>query len=239
MRQLGGDDTIYTTNNIRHIINGGDGTDTVIYSGDYEDYSISISDSGVIEVIKNENNSVTDELTNIENLQFNNITITREQIESGENIDSNLSYDIRVINSVEEEIKYNNVENIIKIENKNLAIEDIKVILNITHTWIGDLIVTLEHNDKTITLTDKLGYNADSEIYGTNQQNLKNIEFNLDTTNATLDSLVEYNGDPIENKDLYLEDLNNFIGETIEGDWILRVEDTFQLSDFGELISWG
>ena len=235
----GGDDTIYTTNNIRHIINGGDGTDTVIYSGDYEDYSISISDSGVIEVIKNENSSVTDELTNIENLQFNNITITREQIESGENIDSNLSYDIRVINSVEEEIKYNNVENIIKIENKNLAIEDIKVILNITHTWIGDLIVTLEHNDKTITLTDKLGYNADSEIYGTNQQNLKNIEFNLDTTNATLDSLVEYNGDPIENKDLYLEDLNNFIGETIEGDWILRVEDTFQLSDFGELISWG
>ena len=234
----GGDDTIYTTNNIRHIINGGDGTDTVIYSGDYEDYSISISDSGVIEVIKNENSSVTDELTNIENLQFNNITITREQIESGENIDSNMDYDIRIINSVKEEFG-ENVENIIKIENKNLAIEDIKIILNIEHTWIGDLIITLEHNDKIVTLTNRLYKDDDEYIYGTNQENLKNIEFNLDSNNVTLDSLAEYDGDPIENKNLYLEDLDNFIGETIEGDWILTVEDTFPFFDFGELISWG
>lgn len=235
-----GDDIIYTSNNIRHIINGGDGTDTVIYSGDYEDYSMSFdSNSGVIEVVKNGNSGVTDELINIEKLQFNNITITKEQIESGESIDSNVSYNIRVINSVEEEIKYNVVENIIKIENKNLAIEDIKIILNITHTWIGDLIIKLTHNDKTVTLTEQLGYNAVSQIYGTNQQNLKNIEFNLDATNDTLDNLVEYGGDPIENKNIYLEGLNDFIGQTIEGEWILEIEDTFQLSDFGELINWG
>ena len=235
-----GDDIIYASNNIRHIINGGGGTDTVIYSGDYEDYIMSVvSESGVIEVVKNGNSGVTDELINIEKLQFNNITITKEQIESGESIDSNLSYNIRVINSVEEEIKYNDVENIIKIENKNLAIEDIKIILNITHTWIGDLIVKLKHNNKTVTLTEQLGYDAVSQIYGTNQQNLKNIEFNLDTTNDTLESLIEYGGDPIENKNIYLEGLNEFIGETIEGEWILEIEDTFELSDFGELISWG
>lgn len=235
-----GDDIIYTSNNIRHIINGGDGTDTVIYSGDYEDYIMSfVSDSGVIEVVKNGNSGVTDELINIEKLQFNNITITKEQIESGESIDSNLSYNIRVINSVEEEIKYNVVENIIKIENKNLAIEDIKIILNITHTWIGDLIIKLTHNDETVTLTNRLGYDAVLQIYGTNQQNLKNIEFNLDATNDTLDNLVEYGGDPIENKNIYLEGLNNFIGQTIEGEWILEIEDTFPSADFGELVSWG
>jgi len=238
-----GDDIIYATDNIRHKINGGGGTDTVIYSGDYKDYIMSVSESGVIEVVKNGNSAVTDELTNIEKLQFNNITITKEQIENGENIDSNLSYNVRVVNSVEEEIKYNVVENIINIENKNLAIEDIRILLNITHTWIGDLIITLEHNGKTVTLTDQLdkGNEADgySGIYGTNQQNLKNIEFNLDSNNVTLDSLVEYGGDPIENKNIYLEDLNEFIGETIEGKWILKIEDTFLLSDFGELISWG
>ena len=238
-----GDDIIYATNNIRHKINGGGGTDTVIYSGDYKDYIISVSESGVIEVVKNGNSAVIDELTNIEKLQFNNITITKEQIENGDSIDSNLSYNVRVVNSVEEEIKYNVVENIINIENKNLAIEDIKILLNITHTWIGDLIITLEHNGKPVTLTNRLGkideQGEESQIYGTNQQNLKNIEFNLDTNNVTLDSLVDYGGDPIENKNLYLEDLNKFIGETIEGEWILEIEDKFPLADFGELISWG
>ena len=240
----GGDDTIYTTNNIFHIIDGGGGTDTVIYSGDYEDYDISISDE-VIQVVKNRNTdvAVTDKLTNIENLQFNNITITKDQIKENGIDFSNMDYDIRIINSVKEKINYNTVNNIIKIENKNLAVEDIKVILNITHDWIGDLIVTLVHNDKDVTLTNRLDKGKESDgfsgIYGTNQQNLKNIEFNLDSNNVTLDSLAEYGGDPIENKNIYLKDLDEFIGQTIEGDWTLTVKDEFSLADFGELISWG
>ncbi|MDA0704898.1 MAG: tandem-95 repeat protein, partial [Proteobacteria bacterium] len=90
-----------------------------------------------------------------------------------------------------------------------LDIDHVEVRLNIDHSWIGDLVVTLTSPDGTVsTLVDRPGLYS-GQPWGTNQDD---IRFTLDSTHHW--------------------------GETGEGVWTLRVADHYA-ADGGTLENWG
>lgn len=90
----------------------------------------------------------------------------------------------------------------------SLDIDWVEVELNLTHTWIGDLVVTLTSPDGTKSvLVDRPGKTG-SDAFGASQDN---IDFTLSSTNHW--------------------------GETGAGAWTLEIEDHFA-EDHGVLIDW-
>ncbi|MFO0997375.1 MAG: S8 family serine peptidase [Alphaproteobacteria bacterium] len=89
-----------------------------------------------------------------------------------------------------------------------LVIDRVEVSLDITHSWIGDLTVTLTHDGQTMsTLVNHPGVSATS-TYGSAQHDIK----------AVLDSV-------------------QFWGEEAGGSWTLKVTDTVH-GDVGTLNAW-
>ena len=90
----------------------------------------------------------------------------------------------------------------------SLDIDYVEVDLNLTHSWIGDLVITLTSPDGTKSvLVDQPGKTS-SNAFGSSQDN---IDFTLSSTNHW--------------------------GETGSGTWTLEVEDNFA-EDNGVLIDW-
>ncbi len=95
--------------------------------------------------------------------------------------------------------------------NTSLSVTDVKVPIDVTHTWIGDLIVELTSPEGTVVrLHNRTGSSAD-DINGT------------------------YDGDLVVDGPGSLLD---FVGENPGGDWTLFVSDNVG-SDTGVLNSWG
>jgi len=118
------------------------------------------------------------------------------------------------------------------------AITDFTFDLEINHTWVGDLIVTLTSPPPTpitVTLMNRPRSPADG-IFGCGQDNI----------NATFD---EASGTPVENECPNANptisgvlnpdgDLDNFVGEIPAGDWTLTVTDNAGF-DTGSIIPTG
>jgi uncharacterized protein YvpB/subtilisin-like proprotein convertase family protein len=114
-------------------------------------------------------------------------------------------------------------------------IGDLDISLDIVHPWVGDLIVSLTHQEtgKAVTLIDRPGLPASSQGCGN-----PNIHTILD------DEISE----PVENKcaaspaaisGIYIPEqpLSSFNRDSIKGNWTLNVSDNFN-NDTGSLQEW-
>ncbi|MCW5521151.1 proprotein convertase P-domain-containing protein, partial [Aureitalea sp. L0-47] len=112
------------------------------------------------------------------------------------------------------------------------TLQDMNVDLDIEHTWVGDLIVTLESPAGTsITLIDRMGYTGTG--FGCSNNDLL---VTLDDE-ATLPIEDECTGSPITGSFTPNEALSAFDGEDVNGDWILTVSDNAG-GDTGMLNAW-
>ncbi len=114
-------------------------------------------------------------------------------------------------------------------------IMDLDVKLDVTHSWVGDLVFTLKHpeTDSKITLIDKPGYPASSS--GCDQDGIITIlddEISSPVENKCASSPLAISGiyQPQEN-------LSVFIGQNISGTWKLTVSDNYH-ADTGTLNQW-
>lgn len=123
----------------------------------------------------------------------------------------------------------------------NANITDLNIQLTVTHTWVGDLIFTLEHVDTatTMVLADRAGVPAST--FGCSTDNLdlwiddEGVDGNyedtcLPTPPAITGSVV--GGDPAN-----VTLMAAFDGENINGTWRLTVSDNAG-GDTGTLDSW-
>lgn len=114
-------------------------------------------------------------------------------------------------------------------------ITDLDVALDIRHSWIGDLVVTLTHHDtgKMVVLLDRPGYPANS--LGCDKDNIDTF---LDDQISTP---AEYKcaSSPAAIAGIYLpaEPLSEFIGDAMQGSWTLTVYDIVSNST-GKLDGW-
>ena len=109
---------------------------------------------------------------------------------------------------------------------------DLNVDLDISHTWVGDLIVTLTSPDNTtVTLIDRMG--IPGSTFGCDENDLQ-ITLD-DEAGAPIET--ECSGSPISGSFTPNDLLSAFDGETMEGDWILTISDNAG-GDTGELNEW-
>ncbi|MEX1309945.1 MAG: S8 family serine peptidase, partial [Candidatus Sulfomarinibacteraceae bacterium] len=120
---------------------------------------------------------------------------------------------------------------------ESLNLTDLKVHIDASHTWVGDLIFTLEHiGGATATLIDRPGVPATTVGCGeddidvvVDDQGTGDIESQCDIGPAI--SGYRIGGDPPSSV------LSAFIGEDLGGDWMLTVSDN-ELQDTGSLLNW-
>jgi subtilisin-like proprotein convertase family protein len=120
---------------------------------------------------------------------------------------------------------------------------DLDVYLEINHTWIGDLVVTLTHDGTTVTLIDRPGdpatpggCDADlacgSRIY-LGDEGDTSIECTPENCSTC------FPGGQVEARAyIPVEALSTFDGFDVLGDWELRVSD-LSGGDAGEICAWG
>ncbi len=116
------------------------------------------------------------------------------------------------------------------------TLSDITVTLVATHTWVGDLSVTLAHSDTKITLIDRPGEPAVTN--GCSGGNL-NLYLNDHADLSAEDDCSD--GDPAYLPDTAYrpnESLENFAGESANGIWQLHIYDSGN-RDVGTLQQWG
>ncbi len=112
---------------------------------------------------------------------------------------------------------------------------DLDIRIDLSHTWIGDLIVSLTHGDTAsqIRLIDQPGLPATSN--GCDQDNIEAIlddEVTLPVENRCSSTIPSISG-------IYKPEqpLSTFIGENLNGTWTLNVSDNYT-ADTGSLIEW-
>ena len=117
------------------------------------------------------------------------------------------------------------------------SLADLNVYMNVTHTWVGDLILTLEHVDtgSTAVLFDRPG--VPPGTFGCSGDNIDNyaddeatLTFENDCANA---NPAYVPGDPYQPN----SPLAVFDGEDLAGDWTLTVSDNAS-GDTGTLNEW-
>ena len=113
------------------------------------------------------------------------------------------------------------------------SITDLNVALNITHTWNGDLIVTLNHNATTVTLMNRPGGTG-------NNDNGYNIILDDQGTGGAIQTTV-LSGDagPVVSPPSYTpaNPLSAFNTHDKSGNWTLNVSDRAG-ADVGNLVTW-
>ena len=124
--------------------------------------------------------------------------------------------------------------NTIEVSDTRL-IGDLNISLDILHSWVGDLVVTLTHNDtgKTVTLIDRPGYPATSQ--GCRRQDISAIlddDITLPVEDQCAPSPSAVAGIFIPNMPLSTFDL-----ERVSGAWTLTVMD-LDAYNTGRLNSW-
>lgn len=115
------------------------------------------------------------------------------------------------------------------------TINDLNVSLNITHTWVGDLVVTLTHRNtgRTATLLERPGTQ-----FGPLGCPRADIDATLDDEAALpVDSACDPGTPTISGTLRPHEPLTRFDGETLSGVWSLHVIDEAP-GDVGSLNSW-
>ncbi len=108
--------------------------------------------------------------------------------------------------------------------NETGTINDLNLHLDLDHTWIGDLVITLEHNGTTVTLLDN-GCINDHVMATFDDQALV-------ASDTLCQDSIALTGFVIPN-----ESLSAFNGVDPNGLWILSITDNFTL-DQGELNYW-
>ena len=235
-----GDDHIYQVETVENIITGNDGIDTVHYSGEYADYTVtdisSGSDGSHVTVTKN---SITDNLYSIEKLQFsdgivdtNNITAPTAPSTDYVSYSSTPNLTINSSNLV--------LTDDIVITSNNQNVTNIDVVLDsILHTWVGDLKITLTNvNTGTFVVLTNL---AGSGTWGSSGNNFTNTVLS-DLATTSINSIVS--GDSPHTGNYYPSDntfrtyLSLFNGENINSTWRLTVEDTYPSLDDGTWVKW-
>lgn len=106
--------------------------------------------------------------------------------------------------------------------------------IDITHTWVGDLIITLEHGGTTVTLMDQPGLPASQ--FGCDEDDI------LASFDDAASNLVENecaNTTPtISGTYLPIDALSAFDGMDMMGDWTLTVDDQYLDADGGSFNGW-
>ncbi len=105
--------------------------------------------------------------------------------------------------------------------------------LDISHTWVGDLFVTLEHNGTTVTILDRPGF--PESAFGNNVDLVG--EYNFMDGGAALPTAGTaapgaYGLDNIDGSSLA-----DFVGQDVNGTWTLFVSDNAG-GDLGQLNAW-
>jgi len=112
-------------------------------------------------------------------------------------------------------------------------ITDLDVNLDIAHTWVGDLVVTVESPAGTmVTIVDQMGVPAST--FGCDEDDLL-VTLDDEATDPIED---ECSGSPITGSFIPNNSLDVFDGESTLGDWILTVTDDVG-GDDGNLNAWG
>jgi subtilisin-like proprotein convertase family protein len=115
------------------------------------------------------------------------------------------------------------------------TITDLNVNLDISHTWVGDVIVTLESPAGTVvTLMDQPG--VPDSAFGCSEDDIL-ATFDDEGTNPVEDECNV--GPAIGGVVIPQEMLSAFDGESTAGDWTLTVSDAEPAFDDGVLNSWG
>ena len=76
------------------------------------------------------------------------------------------------------------------------TIGDVNFLIGVTHTWVGDLIVTLEHGGTTVTLIDRQGVPAST--FGCSADNWENPILDDEGTGGPIEDLPDHvHGAPV------------------------------------------
>jgi len=100
------------------------------------------------------------------------------------------------------------------------TIADVNIDLTIEHTWIGDLIIEVEHLGTIVTLWDQAcGSNNDMDVIFDDEGNV------VECNSPTVGNIIPF------------EALSAFDGMSAAGDWTITVSDNFA-ADIGMLLRW-
>jgi len=137
------------------------------------------------------------------------------------------------------------VTNVQTLVGQPTPIADVDVDLNMTHTWVGDLVITIEHNNTIVTLIDRMGVPASGA--GCLNDNLQDIIMDDEGT-VVIETTCNagpaagpsppnfYPGTAIGTPYSALG-LSAFDGMDPNGPWTISVQD-FAGGDTGTLLSW-
>ncbi|MFQ5462293.1 MAG: S8 family serine peptidase, partial [Phycisphaerae bacterium] len=116
----------------------------------------------------------------------------------------------------------------------SVVIGDIDVDLDISHTWVGDLTVTVSHLGTTVTVIDRPGVPASS--FGCSNDNFSGIILDDEGTGGAIESQCATN---LSSPPNYTpeQSLSAFDGMDSAGAWVITVYDSVS-ADGGTLNSW-
>ena len=113
---------------------------------------------------------------------------------------------------------------------------DVEVVVDIRHSWIGDIKVELEHAGRTEILTWSPGglHCARDHLYRTvfDEQAGQSVQLERDDV---VPGVCRFRSDGVFKP---YGDLNGFVGLPTEGDWTLIVRDLVLENDNGRIVSW-
>ena len=116
------------------------------------------------------------------------------------------------------------------------TLSSVEITLAVTHSWIGDLVVTLAHQDTStqVVLIDRLG----SSDGGSGCRG-DDIDVTLrDAASEPVETACSSNATPALSGELAPQQpLQRFAGEDLSGSWMLRVSDNAR-HDLGTLVTW-
>ncbi len=115
----------------------------------------------------------------------------------------------------------------------SFTIGDVDVRNTITHTWVGDLTVTLQHGTTTVTIVDRPGYTGSG--FGCSADNFSNIALDDEGTSPIESQCVTNLTSPPNYTPNQV--LSAFDGQNSSGSWTIRVWDS-ATPDVGTLNSW-
>ena len=115
----------------------------------------------------------------------------------------------------------------------SFSIGDVDVRHSMTHTWVGDVSVTLQHGATTVTLVDRPGFSGSG--FGCSADNYNNIRLDDEGT-AAIESqcLTNLTSPPNYTPNAAL---SAFDGQSSSGSWTIRVYDS-ATPDGGSLTAW-
>lgn len=119
----------------------------------------------------------------------------------------------------------------------SLIIQDLNVDLEVTHSWVGDLIAELRSpSNQMYTLFDSPG--SDAANYGCGEDNISvTLDDQASNSSNDLEMTCEGNGIAIEGVFQPLDAFSSLNGEEAQGEWELSVEDIFN-QDGGTIDAW-